>query len=100
PLWYPFKNQLKKRWLTMQEKRFENIQDEELPFEIQKKNNWMIGGVIYGILMFLLSIFIIAPLTFEEVFSTKGLTTFVIWIFGGLRFGTFMKWYLSLNKIN
>ena len=100
PLWYPFKSQLKQRWLTMQEKRFANANQEELPLDIQKKNSWLVMGLSYGLLMFLFSIFIIAPLSSDELFSTKGLTTFTIWMIGGLLFGGFMKWYLGSKKIN
>lgn len=100
PLWYPFKNRLKQNWLKKQKKRFENIQNEELPFEIQKKHNWIISGLIFGILMYIFNVLLINTPTVEEIFSSRGFISLMIWLIGGLGFGAFMKWYLSSKKIN
>lgn len=100
PFWYPFKNRLKKNWLLKQEKRFENIQDEELPFEIQKKHNWIVSGLIFGVFMYVFNFLLMNTFTTEEIFSSRSLISLTIWLITGLVFGRFMKWYLSSKKIN
>lgn len=100
PLWYPFKNKLKQIWLEKQAKRFENIQDEEPPFEIQKKYNWIITGLLFGIFMFIFNTLFISTRTANDTFSSRGLVSLSICLIAGLFFGMFMKWYLTSKKIN
>ncbi|TDS65333.1 hypothetical protein [Myroides indicus] len=100
PLWYPFKNRLKQNWLKKQAKRFENYQEEKPGFEIQKKHNWIMGGLLFGILMYISNTLLANNLTIEEVTSIKGLIFLIISLGGGLLFGAFMKKVLTSKKIN
>jgi hypothetical protein len=58
------------------------------------------GGLLFGILMYLSNTLLANNLTFEEVTSIKGLIFLIISLGGGLLFGAFMKKFLTSKKIN
>ncbi len=88
PLWYPFKDKLKEKWMAAQKKKF----SKELIFEKSAHQvSWWKSGLMFGGLMFLFNgvLFRLAedtPITFQKL-----AIQIVVWILAGLGFGITMK---------
>lgn len=100
PLWYPFKNHLKKHWLKMQEMRFKNIGELQPVVMNYDGKNWIAGGLFFGLCMFVLNS-LLFPYLFNKNIITEGLgISLAVSLVGGLLFAVFMKWYMKSKKVN
>ena len=90
PIWGWFKNNLKQQWLDKQPKRYENIDIEATP-NPYSKNNWVRTGLVWGVLMYLLTTFLFPYLNGEEIETKEILLGFPLWVVAGLIFGFTLK---------
>lgn len=79
PVWYGFKDRWRKNWLAKQPARFSNL---DLSSPRRFKYDWVLQGMIWGFLMFLLND--ITELANESVNLKKLAAGFVWWIFWGV----------------
>jgi len=100
PLWYPFKNTLKKYWYKKQEQRFKNIVaiNQEASYSTTKQ--WILGGLLFGLIMFVFNSFIFPLMSDQELLIENLAVSLAISLLGGLLFTFFMKWYLTSKKVN
>jgi len=97
PIWYWFKEPLKRKWLAKQPQRYENI-------ELSNDGNsfagygWIKEGLSFGFLMFIAMELIVNPVLQEEPITWKTiLFGFVAWTIGGLTYGAIMKLFYKKN---
>lgn len=100
PLWYPFKNALKKSWYKKQEERFKNLQTVNEPAPYSATKQWVLGGLLFGLIMFVFNSFIFPLMAGQKILIENLAVSLAICLLGGLLFTLFMKWYLSSKKIN
>lgn len=100
PLWYPFKNSWKKRWYKKQEERFKNLQTVNEPAPYSTTKQWVLGGLLFGLIMFVFNSFIYPLMAGQELLIENLAFSLAISLLGGLLFTLFMKWYLSSKKVN
>lgn len=100
PLWYSFKNTLKKRWYKKQEQRFINVPSFSEPTKPTTTKQLILGGLFFGVIMFLFNSFLFPALADEEISIDKLAVSLVICLLGGLLFSLFMKWYATSKRIN
>ena len=62
-------------------------------FEPFSENNWWKFGVIWGVFMFLLMLFVIRPYLDEEYTPTQKLIDLIVWSVGGIGYGAIMRWF-------
>ncbi len=58
-----------------------------------EKKNWIISGLIFGILMFLVNQIIFPLIKGEKITSQVFLIWLPIWLVGGLGWGFVMRWW-------
>lgn len=97
PLWFWFKNSLKKQWLSRQAKRYQNINmDTADPLE---GYGWIKTGLGWGATMFIL-MSVLFPLIWGDALSAmRLLIEAVIWTLGGILFGYTLK-LINGKKMN
>jgi len=92
PLWGWFKNKLKAKWLEMQPKRYQKINLESVMLEY-KGRNWILTGVIWGVLMFLLLDLILPFFRGESLIVKRLLLDLTLLIVSGLGLSYAIKAY-------
>lgn len=56
---------------------------------VERKYQWLISGIIFGVVMFVVSFFI-----HDFALTPRNIMiSFVIWMIGGLFYGLIMKWF-------
>lgn len=91
PLWYWFKEPLKRKWLAVQAHRYANpvLTDDGNSFA---GNGWIKEGLSFGFFMFVVMAFIMNPLFNDEPITWKTmLSGIIMWLISGLLFGYLMK---------
>ena len=93
PIWYPFKNRWKEKWLQVQREKFSK------PLILTEPDfKWWETGLGFGFSMFVfngLSDFLV----FQETFTWRKLAiSLVVWTLGGLVFGLLLKKIAGKNK--
>jgi len=91
PIWFLFKNKLKEAWLKKQPDRFKNLNLEEDPIS----NNWILTGMVWAVMMFILSGLIFPYFSGEPITLKKIIIGLVIWTLGGLSYGFYIKQYMN-----
>lgn len=88
PIWYPFKRNLKKKWLDKQPQRFNNINFESVS-EVYRNEKWVLTGVLWGLIMFIFLEILHPWITNQEYNLNKMIIGLIIWTLGGVIFGYF-----------
>jgi hypothetical protein len=91
PIWYWFKEPLKRKWLAKQPQRYENIvlNDDGNSFA---GYGWIREGLSFGFFMFVAMELIIHPFLQEEPTTWKTILSGIItWTISGLAYGAIMK---------
>ena len=99
PLWYGFKEPLKRKWLGKQPARYEKL-------AVKNDTNtfagygWIKEGLSFGFFMFIVMTFISNPLLMDEnPFTWRSLVSGLIsWLVGGLLYGLIMKLFIGKTK--
>ena len=94
PLWIWFKKSLEEKWFQREKRRFEKVVESGLG--TVKDTNWYMMGIRYGLLMFILLLFIRIGSDQVSILGVGALS--IICTLGGLAFGLFMKTFLSSRK--
>lgn len=92
PLWGWFRNKLKAKWLEIQPKRYQNIDLESVMLDFKGKN-WILTGVILGVLMFLLPGLILPFVRGESLTVQRLLSELTVFIVAGLSLSYAIKLY-------
>jgi hypothetical protein len=96
PVWGWFKKSMKKSWFEKQPERFKNL-NLEYPVEKAYRYVWFKMGLIFGICMYVTTIFIIPMISNEVITVRKILIGIPIWLFIGLGYGYFMNGWMNQN---
>lgn len=94
PIWGWFRKSLKQNWLNKQANRYKNLNLEIA----QKKNTtkrWLMSGLLFGFLMYLIMIIIYPLVLHEEITQRKLLIGIPIWLIFGLAWGYTMKAWMN-----
>ncbi len=97
PIWYWFKEPVKRKWFAKQPRRYENIvlTDDGNSFA---GYGWIKEGLSFGFLMFIAMELIINPLLQEESITWKTILAGIItWTISGLLYGAIMKLFYKKN---
>jgi hypothetical protein len=94
PIWGWFRKGLKTRWLAQQPKRYEDIDVESISNPFDQKS-WMIEGLRWGALMFLIMSIVFPYFDGESITWKTLLLGLIIWTIGGLGFGYSMKLFMN-----
>jgi len=99
PIWGWFRKSLEQNWLDKQPERYQNLNLELATPKISAKK-WLIMGLVWGLFMYVIMIFIFPLIMQEEITQKSMLIGISIWLIGGLSFGFTMKiWMNSKGKI-
>lgn len=92
PIWGWFKEDLKRKWLEKQPKRYENVDVTKVvnPF---KGRGWIRTGLVWGLMMFVMMTFIFPLIDGREITMVDILIGVPVWAIGGLLFGYSMKYF-------
>lgn len=94
PLWIWFKKPLKDKWLKKQPQRFENL-NLELDHSKNTTKNWLIVGLIWGVLMYVVMT-LRFPIVMDESITKKSILIGIpVWLIGGILFGLMMKYWMN-----
>ncbi len=94
PLWFWWVGKWKQSWVEKQPARYSNIKLEKIE---HKKINWLLLGLLWGAIMFVV-MHLIPPLIDGKGYNqTILLINLPIWAFSGLAFGYTMKWWMGLK---
>ncbi|MCZ4694605.1 hypothetical protein DWB61_06085 [Ancylomarina euxinus] len=99
PIWGWFRKSLEKNWLDRQPERYKNL-NMELETPKMTTRNWLKMGLVWGLFMYLIMVFIFPLMMQEQVTQKSMLIGIPIWLIGGLGFGFTMKiWMNRKGKI-
>lgn len=94
PVWGWFKKSLKQKWLLKQPERYQNI-NLEIPKKKNTTKNWLKIGLLWGLFMYLIMIFIFPLIQQEQITRLKILIGIPVWLLSGLGFGYIMKIWMN-----
>ena len=94
PIWYWFNPALKRKWLSKQAARFENLDLESISNPYEKKK-WIYQGFVFGFVMFVVMSMDRLFLEGDPFNLTRLFVEFIIWMFAGLGFGLTMKIFMK-----
>ena len=93
PIWYPFKNRWKEKWLRVQREKFSK------PLTLTAPDfKWWENGLGYGFFMFLFSCINDFLISQEEFTWRRLAISFVVWALGGLAFGLLTKIFAGKSR--
>lgn len=98
PVWYWFKDALKRRWLARQPARYENLvlNDDANAFA---GYGWIKEGLSFGFFMFFIMKMIVDPFIMQEPVTERSiLSGLLAWPVAGLLYGYLMKRFTSVTK--
>lgn len=96
PIWGWFRKGLKARWLAQQPRRYEDIDVESISNPFDQKG-WMIEGLGWGALMFLIMSIAFPYFDGESIAWKTLLLGLIICTIGGLGFGYSMRLFMNWN---
>jgi len=94
PFWIWFKKSIRQKWLKQQPKRYTNL-NLEYDHSMHKTKNWLLVGLIWGVLMYIIMSLVFPLLMDDEITTTLLLIGIPIWLIAGIVFGLMMKYWMS-----
>lgn len=95
PIWFWFRNRIKKKWLAKQAKRYENLDLDSIPNPFEDWG-WIKQGIIWATFMYCFMVFLFPLLEGSDIGLKKALISIPIWLIVGLAYGYTMK--VIMNK--